>query len=138
MLILSFILSRFLIYMKALCGVPASNAKWGEVAGIVTECKLKRYQEKTKSSIKVPNYYLSGYILNVEFLEVPLRLFFRLFAEHLVGIEFVDLAELSLQRLLINQFGVADDQHLHWFALHVLLIEVDDILKLDLLNLTNL
>ena len=49
--------------MKALCGVPASNAKWGEVAGIVTECKLKRYQEKTKSSIKVPNYYLSGYIL---------------------------------------------------------------------------
>ena len=40
--------------------------------GIVTKLKSKRYQEKTKSSIKVPNYYLSGYILNVEFLEMPL------------------------------------------------------------------
>ena len=71
MLILSFILSRFLTCARAQCGIPASNAKWGEGAGIVTKHKSKRYQEKTKSSIKVPNYYLSGYILNVEFLEVP-------------------------------------------------------------------
>ena len=60
MLILIFVLSRFLICMKAQCGVPASNAKWGEGAGIVTECRSKRYQEKNKSSIKVPNNCLTG------------------------------------------------------------------------------
>ena len=57
MLILSFILSRFLNCTRAQCGVPASITKWGEGAGIVTKRKSKRYQEKTKSSIKVPNFY---------------------------------------------------------------------------------
>ena len=60
MLILSFILSRFLNCARAQCGAPASITKWGESAGIVTKHKSKRYQEKTKSSIKVPNNCLTG------------------------------------------------------------------------------